>query len=137
MEIVMEQIVDVFDKTESITVTRDGVKERFVCGDATYEIVLENFGKMIKGSRQMPAFGVSLDNETRTAMKSGVWVEFDFGRTLFCNEMPFERLLLQLNENYQGINLARYNAECGYHGRCFYLDLNGNTNEFYKLIKSL
>ena len=138
MDMVIEEICDAFEMAESISVYRDGQIERFVCGDATYELILNGFEDMIEGARQMPAFGVSLDNETREAMKKGLWVEFTFKNTLFCNEMPFEKLLVQVNENYQGFNIARYNSSCGYQGRCFFLDLVGGTmNDFYNLLNNL
>ena len=137
MDMVIEQICEVFSEAQSITLHRDGKVERFVCGDATFEVILDGFEKTIEGARQMPAFGVSLDNDTREAMKMGLWVEFTFKNTLFCNEMPFERLLIEVRAESQGINIARYNATAGYHGRCFFLDLNGTMSDFYKLINEI
>ena len=138
MNMVIERICEAFEEAESITVYSEGKAERYVCGDATFEIILEGFEKMIEGSRQMPAFGVSLDGETRTAMQERLWVEFSFSGTHFCGDMPFEKLLVQVNEGYHGFNIARYNASCGYHGRCYFLDLVDKTmTEFYNLLINL
>lgn len=133
----VENICEVFDRASGATVYREGMATRFECGDATFEIILDGFEKMIEGAHPMPAFGVSLDNETRKEMKRGTWVEFEFKDRLFCDGMPFEKLLIYVMAGWQGFNLVRYNRECGYHGRCFYLNIRGDMTQFYNLLNSV
>ena len=71
-------------------------------------------------------------------MKKGLWVEFSFEKVLECNGMPFEKILVSVLKDSQGVNLIRYNTNCGYDGRCFYLDLIGkNMGNFYDLLLNL
>ena len=132
------EIFEVFDEAEIINVYIGGVKTAYSAGEEEYKKILASWNEMIDGAHDMPAYGVSLDNLTRKEMKSGLWVEFDFGKVLDCNEMPFEKLLIKVEKDYYGFNLIRYNTNYGYDGRCFYLDLNGkNMGNFYDLLLNL
>lgn len=132
------EIFEVFDEAEIINVYNDGIKTAYSSGEEEYKKILVSWNEMIDGAHDMPAYGVSLDNLTRKEMKSGLWVEFDFGKVLACNEMPFEKLLVKVEKDYYGFNLIRYNTNYGYDGRCFYLDLNGkNMGNFYDLLLNL
>ncbi|MDE7082602.1 MAG: hypothetical protein K2O89_02735 [Clostridia bacterium] len=136
--IVMEEIVEAFDSAETVSVYNDGDKTVYSSGEEEYAKILACWNEMIDGAHDMPAFGVSLDNYTRQEMKQGLWVEFDFGKVLECNGMPFEKLLISVKKSFQGFNLIRYNADCGYDGRCFYLDLVGkNMDNLYNLLLNL
>ena len=87
---------------------------------------------MLSGAHEMPAYGVSLDRETRKAVKSGVWAEFVFDKALSSNGMPFEKLLVNVQPEWSGFNIIRYTAAHGYDGRCFYYDLvNKDMRLFY------
>ena len=87
---------------------------------------------MIFGAHEMPAYGVSLNDETTKAMKSGVWAEFSFGRELSSGGMPYEKLLINVEPEWTGFNLIRYTAKHGYDGRCFYYDLvSKDMSSFY------
>ena len=93
---------------------------------------------MIDGAHQMPAFGVSINEYTVQEMKKGKWLEFVFPEQTECDGMPFERLLINVQKEGYGFNLIRYNAEQGYDGRCFYLDLvNKNTGNLYNILLDL
>ena len=133
---IIQNICEVFDEAKSINVYRDGQILRFSGGE-TFEIILDGFDEMIEGSHPMPAFGVSLDDCAREDLKKGLWVEFEFNERLFFDQMPFEKLLVCVQEGWRGFNIVRYNSECGYHGRCFYLDLRGDMSKFYKILKNL
>ena len=87
-----------------------------------FALIIDEFLEMIDGGHDMPAFGVSLDTETRVAMKTGMWLEFTYNRAYEHNGMPFESLLLELNSDYSGFNLIR-KANGKYEGRCFYISL--------------
>ncbi len=133
--VVMEEICEAFDDAEKITVIKEGNEKSYLIGSYEYKMVSDAFGNLTEGSRQMPALGVSLNNETLKAKKQGVWVEFDFGKVLECCGMPFEKLLFEVKEEYYGFNLIRYTSKYGYDGRCFYLDLvDKNMSEFYNFM---
>ena len=129
------ELKDVFDKADKINYLNDGEKECYYAGDERFEEVLLSFKEMIENARQMPAFGVSLNNETLKVINSGVWVEFDFGKTYESSGMPYEKLLINVNKSWQAFNLIRYNSSCGYAGRCFHYALVGNDmSNFYDIL---
>lgn len=100
------------------------------------EEIKKLFNEVVASSREMPAFGVSLHEETLKAMKEGVWLLFDFGETKDHNEMPFESLLINIEKDTGGVNIIRYyNGQ--YSGRCFYLDLDKNFNDLYDYMVGL
>ena len=134
----MEEINEAFDYAEIINVYNGGVKTAYSSGGEEYNKILACWNEMINGAHDMPAFGVSLDSYTKAEMKKGLWVEFEFGKVLECNGMPFEKLLVAVEKGSQGFNLIRYNSDCGYDGRCFYLDLFGkNMDNLYDLLLNL
>ena len=104
--------------------------------EAVYNDLFETFKTMIKDARSMPAFGVSLDNETRDAMKNGTWIEFVFDSTQSHNDMLFDSLLINVVPEHTGFNIVRkYQGK--YEGRCFYLDIQGNMQPMYDEIVKL
>ena len=132
------EIFEVFDETEIINVYGGGIKTAYSAGEEEYNKILVSWNEMIDGAHDMPAYGVSLNHLTVKELEKNLWVEFDFGRALECNEMPFEKLLVQVGKEYYGFNLIRYTSERGYDGRCFYLDLVGkNMNDLYDLLTDL
>ena len=131
----MEEIHEAFDYSDKISVYNDGKVAQYNSGTDNYNTILSGWKCIIEGAHQMPAFGVSIDRLTREELKKGLWVEFDFEKELKVWEMPFEKLLVNINKDFFGFNIIRYTAEYGYDGRCFYLDLvNKNMAEFYDLI---
>ena len=130
-------ISDVFDQAESITIYRNGNVTRYLPSQMSYKLVINGFKNMLAGARPMPAFGVSIDGETRTAMMSGTWVQFEFGKPMVYEEMTFEKLLVRVVAEYSGFNIVRYNSGSGYDGRCYYFDINGNMGEFLNIIQSV
>lgn len=134
MEVMIEEI---FDEAEGVVVYNDGAAVRCLPGQPSYKLVISGFKNMLVGARKMPAFGVSLDNETREAMHKGVWVELEFGKIITYDDMSFEKLLLQVVAEHSGFNLIRYNSESGYSGRCYYFDINGNMSEFYNILQTV
>lgn len=95
----------------------------------------EIFSSSLENSRSMPAFGVSLHEETIKAMKEGIWVKFIFNETRIENRMPFDELLIHVEKDNYGLNIIRGNNG-KYEGRCFYLDLDKNLNELYNFLSS-
>lgn len=121
----MEDIFNVFDKAECINIYTAGDIKTYLKGSEEYSGIVGRWEKMIDGAHDMPAFGVSLNDHTLEAMKSGRWIEFDFKKKLEHGGMPYEKLLVQVESVYTGFNLIRYNKKGGYDGRCFYFDLVG------------
>ena len=83
-------------------------------------------------SRLMPAFPVSLHNETLDALRQGQWLKLSFTCRQNVNGLLFDGLLFQLNVT-AGINLIR-EYEGKYEGRCLFLDFD-ETENLQNLIK--
>lgn len=130
-------IQKIFDEVQSINIYENGSTVQLLPSQMGFTLVINGFKNVLANARQMPAFGVSLDNETRSAMAEGLWVEFDFGKRLTYAEMPFEKLLAQVVSSHSGFNLIRYNSKEGYAGRCYYFDIDGNLSAFYDILKSV
>ena len=136
--VIVEELENAFEKSQQINVYKQGVKTEYSAGGDEYNKILASWSEMIKGAHDMPAFGVSLNDLTVKEMQKGLWVEFDFKQVLQHNEMPFERLLVEVGKENQGFNLIRYSSVYGYEGRCFYLDLVGkNMSAFYDLLQNI
>lgn len=132
MEIKLEKLTNY---AQSINVITDGKAETYQVGTDKFNEVCAEWNNMLVGAHEMPAFGVSLNNYTVEQMKSGVWAEFVFGRTLSANGMPFDRLLVKAQPKDYGFNIIRHTAKSGYDGRCFYYHLVGKTtNAFYNCL---
>lgn len=106
--------------------------QAYVIVDNNYYRVeeVENFNEvmlaMLRDSHTMPAFGVSIHAETLNAIRNGVWVKLQYNGTQYVDEMPFDELLIQVEQDYNGFNVIRGNRGV-YDGRCYYIDLVGNT----------
>lgn len=133
----MENVKDCFNSATQIKYICDGKTCTYQKGDDKYEIILSSLEKIMDGGYQMPAFAVSIDKLTREELKSGNWIEFEFdSKTLECNNMPFEALLIKVQSEYHGFNIIRkFNGK--YEGRCFYFNLNGDMSQLFDTLKSL
>ena len=88
---------------------------------------------MLTNSHEMPALGVSLDNETRNELKNGLWLEFNYKTTQTYNEMPFDSLLIKVEPDNSGFNVLRKHDNL-YEGRCYYINLDCNMSALYNKI---
>ncbi len=128
-------IFNVFGNAERINVYRDGNVAVYNCNEDKFGEIVAEWNAMCSDAHDMPAYGVSLNGETVRAMQRGLWIEFDFGKTVIHNEMPFEKLLVNVCAEWSGFNLIRYTAEYGYDGRCFYFNLvDKNMSGLYNLL---
>ncbi len=134
MEATIQQVID---EATQIEIYNNGSQVTLLPAQMGFKLVINGFKNMVEWARQMPAFGVSLDSDTRAAMGSGTWVEFVFDSQLYFAEMPFQKLLLKVIPEYTGFNIVRYNAKNGYAGRCYYFDLNGDMSSFYNIVTSV
>ena len=129
---------DIIASSESINVYNDGKIAVYNQEEIQFNQIVEGWMLLIENSREMPAFGVSLNNETLIARNSGLWVEFVFDRQYEHTGMPFEKLLIKVEKEWQGFNIFRYNAQGGYSGRCYFIDLIGrNMANFYDILSNL
>lgn len=115
-------LFDFFAKSDKITIYRDGKPVDFENSSPEYEKILGAFQDTIFDAYEMPAFGVSLHDETMKARANGVWLEFHFPEEQEHNSMPFSTMLIQIAPNDCGFNLIRQH-DGRYEGRCFYLNL--------------
>ena len=132
------ELNEIIELSESGNVYHDGVTIVYGKGEERFNQILEEWIVLTDDARDMPAFGVSLNRETIEAMSNGLWVEFVFDKQYTHNEMPFEKLLVNVEKQSQGFNIIRYNSQGGYSGRCFYFDLvDKDMTRFYDFLINL
>ena len=94
------------------------------------------FSQALEGAREMPAYCVSLHEESVKALEEGIWARFVFSNLQVHNDMTFNDLFVKIERDTQGVNIIRGNF--GFlEGRCFYLDLENNFNELYDFLSGL
>lgn len=131
----MVQLQQVFCEAEEISICNGGAVSSYACGSEQFNEICAKWSALLSNSIVMPAFGVSINEYTVQAMQKGVWVEFAFAKQYTIDEMPFEKLLVEVRPEFMGFNVARYTKEYGYAGRCFYIDLRGNDmHDFYSFL---
>ena len=129
-------IVNIFTQCNSITVIMDNTHTVFDKNSTEYTTLLDSLLDICVDSHEMPALGVSIDSETREAIKNNIWIELTYSNIITYNDMPFEKLLIEVNPSYNGFNIIRYiNDE--YTGRCFYLNLNKDMSTLYDTINNI
>ena len=92
----------------------------------SFEATIKNLINLFQSARLMPAFSVSLHNETIDALKEGKWLKLTFLHQQNVNGLLFDGLVFQLNET-SGMNLIR-EYEGKFEGRCLYLDFDETIN---------
>ncbi len=128
-------ILEILTVPQNVIVYSEGNKINI--DSDSFETIKTELEKLVSISREAPAFGVSLHDETIEAMKSGLWIEFEYNKTITHNEMPFESLLINVVGDYNGFNIIR-KYENKYYGRCFYVYLNNyNMSALEKAIMSI
>ena len=91
---------------------------------------------MLQDSHTMPAYGVSLHNETIAAVQNGVWLILNFEDENWLDDMNFDQLLINVEPDFSGFNIIRGNNG-KYEGRCYYIDLSNTTMKLlYDWIKT-
>jgi len=131
-----QNITSTFSNASQIIIYKNNTATSFYKGDDKYEIIMLELKNMTQNSQQMPALGVALDTETRTALKNGIWIELIFNSTHSFNEMPFDSLLFEVVCNNSGMNIIR-KQNGKYEGRCFYLNLQENMSNFLQIIENI
>ena len=130
------QINDYFDKSTSVITYVDGISREYENDSQEYKDILSTLNTLCENSRDLPALGVSLHNETKEALSKNVWIELIYNNTIYHNEMSFDSLLINIQPNYMGFDLIR-GLNGKYEGRCFHLSINGYITPLYDLIVSI
>ena len=126
-------LIDVINDIESFEIFDNGTKNKIKKESKEFEYLLSKIENLFFSSRLMPAFGVSLHQETMQELKNDIWLKINFRIEQNKNGLSFDALLFKLEE-VQGFNLIReYKGK--YEGRCIYLDLERETdlNDIVKL----
>ena len=127
--------MNIFPQAQEIRVYRQGECQSYACGGQKFNEIVTEWNAMTVCALPMPAYGVSINSETERALANGVWVEFCYTEPVVYDDMPFERLLIEVKPEFMGFNAIRYNTQGGYSGRCYYIDLNGNDmHAFYECL---
>lgn len=127
----IDNISRYFPQITQIIIINDN--NHIVCDKKSQDCVINALQLIALDSRQMPAYGVSIDHETRECMKSGLWLELYFDGEQIFEDMPFERLLISVNPSDMAFNLIRYHDDI-YDGRCYHLSLSGTTAQLYNTL---
>lgn len=120
---------------KAVNVYIEGDKQIYPVGEDNFNKICVQWNAMLESAHIMPAFGVSLHNETVREMKKGVWMEFDFDGQYSSNGMSYEKLLVAVRPEWMAFNIVRYTSERGYDGRCFHYNLGTeNMSDFYNTL---
>lgn len=133
------KIENIKNYANGVTVYCDGKSYEYLSESVPFNDICAVWEDTFKLSRQMPALGVSLQQETLCALKSGVWLEVSFPK-MYCSwDLPFEKLLIKLVKDCSCFDIIRYTSGYGYEGRCLHFNLMGNTlnNLYAEVIKNL
>lgn len=121
-----DPLLEIVPQAQELVLYSDGRSVRFQQESEEFASVVAAWRQMTENAVRMPALGVSIDHLTREEMKRGLWAEFLYSKQEMIAEMPFTALLFAVKENYFGFNVVR-RYEGRYNGRCFYIDLRGET----------
>ena len=128
-----KQINNYFQYAKQIIIYNNGNETSILQNTENFSIILTQLNNTCHKSHEMPAFSVSIDSDTKIAMQDGIWIELIYDKILKHNEMPFDRLLIQVNSDYSGFNIIRH-YQNRYNGRCFYLNLDKDMSELYNTL---
>ena len=129
-------IQDSFKDSSYVEISYNGNSVFYYKGTHEYNCLLFEFEQILYNSYQVPALGVSLDEMVKEERKKDLWVEFNFNDLGYNSEMPFEALLVKIENDAKGFNVIRkYDGK--YDGRNFYINLVGsNMSDLYMYLLS-
>lgn len=119
-------LIDCLQHVENFKLFQNGEIKNVDSSNDLFLTLKKNLKELFFNSRLMPAFGVSLHDETLKELKNGDWLQIDFNEELVKNGLSFTSLLFKL-EITSGFNLIRLTGR-GYHGRCLFLDYDKEVN---------
>ena len=109
---------------ESIELIQNGTSHKL--NQQEFQQTFARLQDLFGEARVMPAFGVSIHEDTLNAMQDGEWLKLNYNAEMDKEGLLFTSLLFRLEE-CQGFNLIRLYGE-RYDGRCIYLDLPQTTD---------
>lgn len=112
-----------FENSNKLIIYHNG--NLHTCNQNEQDAIVNSLKAMLYNSHEMPAFGVSLDTETRQELNNGTWIEFCFDTVTTYNDMPFDKLLIKVSPDDAGFNIIRHHDGM-YEGRCYYISLEKN-----------
>lgn len=134
---VRQELFDIMQNASSIVIVNEGVEKTFNKNSEEFNKILQTYNKTIQNGYEMPAFGVSIHENTISSLNSGLHVKFIFLDTQKHGQMEFEELLISINKDHMGFNIIR-KINGKYEGRCYYMNLNeGTTNLLYDVLFAL
>ena len=116
----------VLQSVASFTVFNNGKENKITKKDEGFGKIYSILKSVFSNCRVVPAFGVSLHQETLNEMQEGLWLQINFDEEMCLLDLPFISLLLKMEKCY-GTNLIRKNNN-RYEGRCIYLDFTQEIN---------
>ena len=119
-------LTDLCEKISSFFVYNNGVRQEINLNSNQFVKIKNNLFSIFSNARLEPAFGVSLHELTLNELKNGQWLELNFANEQTKNSLPFNSLLIKL-ENTGGFNLIRKYKD-NYTGRCLYIALEKITD---------
>lgn len=129
-------IPEIYPAAAQVIVYHEGEATTYARGSAAFAQIMAALAEMSVGAHDMPAYGVSLDQETRQARTTGLWVELVFAEEQYFDGYNFESLLIAVKPADSGFNLIRKVAG-KYEGRCLYLSLSGNMQVLHDTLQAL
>ena len=133
----VKTFVEILKNVDIINIYKDGDVKYLNNNDDMFDSIIDEVENLFDNTREMPAFGVALNNEIVNSLKHGVWIEFNLKCFMRYNGMIFEKLLFQISKGVLGFNVIRF-YDGKYEGRCYYFDLiNKDMNSLYDKILML
>lgn len=132
---ISEQIDEIFDKCKEIKIYIDNISTTYQKGSKEFNDMLQLWQIRVNSGYEMPAFGVSIHDLTIKELEKGIYIEFIFDKQESHNDMPYETLLVKLQENQYGYQLIRqYDGK--YQGRCLYINTTEVNDDLLNYIQS-
>lgn len=128
-----DQINTIFDDCSKIKIYKNGKTKYIDKGTKEFDKILQQWQLDCNDGYEMPAYFVALHSETTQAMKNGLYIEFIFEQPMSHNEMPYDALVLKLENNQYGYTLIRHHNGV-YEGRCFHLHRLDPNNALLNLV---
>ena len=122
----IDDIHNCLQYVENFDIFSNGEIEKIDKYNNKFNGIVLNLKRVFKEGFLLPAFGVSMHQETLNELESGKWLQINFNEEQIQNGLNFNSLLFKL-ETTQGFNLIR-KFQDRYDGRCLYLNLSQKTD---------
>ena len=123
----LNSMQEIMKDIQGFEIIKNGEITQIDSSHSLFQNIYNNVENLIQNSRLEPAFGVSLHNQTLDEIENNEFLKIKFNKQLIINDLPFECLLIKLDEECYGTNIIRENNS-NYFGRCFYLFFNEMQN---------